>query len=32
MIPGEIETADGDIELNAGLARTALVTLQEPIR
>jgi urease subunit beta len=24
MIPGEILTADGDIELNAGLARTAL--------
>jgi urease subunit beta len=24
MIPGEIETADGDIELNAGLARTTL--------
>src|SRR5271155_3594103 len=24
MIPGEIETADGDIELNAGLARTRL--------
>jgi urease subunit beta len=24
MIPGEIETADGDIELNAGLKRTAL--------
>ena len=25
MIPGEIETADGDIELNAGLPRTVLV-------
>ena len=25
MIPGEIETADGDIELNAGLPRTTLV-------
>jgi urease subunit beta len=24
MIPGEIETADGDIELNAGLARTTI--------
>jgi urease subunit beta len=24
MIPGEIETADGDIELNVGLARTTL--------
>jgi len=24
MIPGEIETADGDIELNVGLPRTAL--------
>jgi urease subunit beta len=24
MIPGEIETADGDIELNAGLPRTTL--------
>lgn len=24
MIPGEIETMDGDIELNAGLARTVL--------
>ena len=24
MIPGEIETVDGDIELNAGLARTTL--------
>ena len=24
MIPGEIETAAGDIELNAGLARTTL--------
>ena len=24
MIPGEIQTADGDIELNAGLERTAL--------
>jgi urease subunit beta len=24
MIPGEIETADGDIELNAGLPRTVL--------
>jgi urease subunit beta len=24
MIPGEILTADGDIELNAGLVRTAL--------
>jgi urease subunit beta len=24
MIPGEILTADGDIELNAGLARTTL--------
>jgi urease beta subunit len=24
MIPGEIETADGDIDLNAGLARTTL--------
>ena len=24
MIPGEIITADGDIELNAGLARTTL--------
>ena len=24
MIPGEIETADGDIELNAGLARPTL--------
>jgi urease subunit beta len=24
MIPGEILTADGDIELNAGLARTGL--------
>ncbi len=24
MIPGEIETLDGDIELNAGLPRTAL--------
>ena len=24
MIPGEIETAEGDIELNAGLARTGL--------
>src|SRR4051794_35166103 len=24
MIPGEIITADGDIELNAGLARTVL--------
>ena len=25
MIPGEIETVDGDIELNAGLPRTVLV-------
>ena len=25
MIPGEIETLPGDIELNAGLARTTLV-------
>ena len=25
MIPGEIVTGDGDIELNAGLPRTALV-------
>jgi len=24
MIPGEIETADGDIELNAGLPRTTV--------
>ena len=24
MIPGEIETADGDIELNAGLPRTTI--------
>ena len=24
MIPGEVETVDGDIELNAGLPRTAL--------
>ena len=24
MIPGEIDTADGDIELNAGLTRTVL--------
>jgi urease beta subunit len=24
MIPGEIESADGDIELNAGLARTTI--------
>ena len=24
MIPGEIQTADGDIELNVGLERTAL--------
>jgi urease subunit beta len=24
MIPGEIQTADGDIELNAGLPRTTL--------
>jgi len=24
MIPGEIETLDGDIELNAGLERTAM--------
>lgn len=24
MIPGEIETADGDIELNAGLPRTPM--------
>jgi urease subunit beta len=25
MIPGEIETEDGEIELNAGLPRTALI-------
>ena len=24
MIPGEIETVDGDIELNAGLPRTTV--------